>query len=595
MLSLRQMKIVRKGIRWVAASGAALLIFVQGCGTAHTSTPVSVGQSASKDMGATGTIEVCAVQYAMSTGGEGDETVEVLFRNDGDATARFVRVTLDDIELPPIKADVQAAMRHFRFDELAKRGRSPTRFTPVAGARWWQFWPSPHVAAGGHGAFQLNFAGHSRPCRLVFSTSEGRELHVQIPRYSTPRRALAYLAFSGDGRLALMRHSKGGLPVAVRVNGVPVGFRALAPLGKGMAGGIVAELSNPVREGEIMLVEVGFSDGHVRFALARAMLGVCTVAPDGWHDDKPLPESARNAYGFDPVMRIHRLACDPVCDDARAREHGASARDMVGLRKAWTGAHEDRLCGVDFCTAMYPSAWNIYSQMADAVFAKPYRLHWGRNPARFIDEEDAFVAETVQAVAPRPVIWVPERFGVRRRLEGAEFETLAWCALLRGARGIRVHHWKNKDGPFVGTAGMSDAIKRFNRDFNRLRPRLEKLIPAGGYDLRRERVAVAAGWVANEGLLAVVRNLRYDTGVSAAGGARIHPFSVTALADVRLPFRLPKSFVPETATDALTGETLGLVPSGGGWTLTMPELQSFRLVWISGEHVADDVNEKETR
>ena len=109
VLPLQQMKIAHKGIRWVATSGVALLIFVQGCGTSRTSTPVSAGQSASKDMTATGMIEVCAVQYAMSTGGEGDETVEVLFRNNGGTTARFVRVTLDGAELPPIKADVQAA------------------------------------------------------------------------------------------------------------------------------------------------------------------------------------------------------------------------------------------------------------------------------------------------------------------------------------------------------------------------------------------------------------------------------------------------------------------------------------------------------
>ena len=82
----------------------------------------------------------------------------------------------------------------------------------VAGARWWQFYPTEGIKAGGYGCFQFNFIKRSRPCRLKFTTTDGLDLYAQVPRYAMPKRRIEYLSFSGDGTLMSVRYSKGAKP-----------------------------------------------------------------------------------------------------------------------------------------------------------------------------------------------------------------------------------------------------------------------------------------------------------------------------------------------------------------------------------------------
>lgn len=526
---------------------------------------------------------VADVQWCASADAAGDGTVEVLLRNATGRAVEFVRAELDGTELPATAPAVAKALKAFAFEGLGSGARRRMDVSPpVAGARWWQFYPSPRVAAGGATVFQLNFAGASRPCALKLTTRDGAAVSVKVPRCAAPRRRIEFLAFSGDGRTLLLRHSKGAPPNRLSVNGRATDFRVLGAASESRPGAVVADLPDAVREGGPVLVELGFPDGARRFAFARAMLGVCTVAPSGWGDDfQPLPPAERAAYGFDADMRVWRLPYDVACDDTRARSPGASARAVVAARQERLAKFPDGLCGVDFCTALYPSVWNIYSQMADAVIAKPYKLHWGVNLSRFPDEEDAFLGQVVRDVAPRPVLWVPERYRKLRELDGAEYSVLAWCAMLRGVRGVRVHHWLNdpKD-PFADNPGLADAVKGFNADFGRLRPRLGRLLPAGESEDRAARVAVLEGWSGDDGVLMLVRNLRYDTGIDPQTKRRTRPFAVSPIRDYALSYRLPKWLTPDAATDALSGERLEGAASNGVFKVTVPELGSHRLIWI---------------
>lgn len=526
---------------------------------------------------------VADVQWCASTDAAGDETVEVLLRNGTGRAVEFVRAELDGTVLPAMAPAAAKALKAFAFEGLgAKARRRMDVSSPVAGARWWQFYPSPRVEAGGTAVFQLNFAGPSRPCALKLTTGDGLSAAVRVPRSAPPRRRIEFLAFSGDGRTLVLRHSAGAAPSGLAVNGRRVGFRALAPSAKGLPAAAVADLPTPVREGETACVELAFPDGARRFAVVRALLGVCTVAPAGWGDDfRALPPAERAAYGFDADMRVWRLPYDVVCDDTRARSPGASSRAVVAARAARQADFPDGLCGVDFCTALYPSAWNVYSQMADAVIVKPYRLHWGVNVSRFLDEEDAFLAKAVLDVAPRPVLWVPERFRTLRELDGAEFSALAWCAMLRGVRGVRVHHWLNdRRAPFAGNPALAEAVRRFNAGFNRLRPRLECLVPMRERTDRLARLSVLEGWCGDDGALLLVRNLRYDTGIDARTRRRVRPFAASPVRGQSLAWRPPAWLEPGVCADALTGEPLGRDVADGTCRVTVPELGAYRLIWI---------------
>ena len=526
---------------------------------------------------------VADVQWCAPAEASGDETVEILLRNKTGRKVEFVRAELDGTELPLASTAVATALRKFSFDGLGASARSRMAASaPVAGARWWQFYPSAHVESGGAAVFQMNFDGLSRPCALKLTASDGSEVFVRVPRCAPPRRRIEFLAFAGDGRSLVLRHSAGVAPDGLTVNGGLVGFRALAPSSRGLPAAVVADLPMPVREGVPVCIELTFPDGARRFAFVRAMLGVCTVAPAGWDDDfRPLPPAEREEYGFDDEMRVWRLPYDVVCDDARAKNPGACARAAVAALQARLGERPDGLCGVDFCTALHPSAWNIYSQMADAVIAKPYRLHWGVDVSRFVEEEDSFLAKVVRDVAPRPVVWVPDRFSSRRELDGREFSVLAWCAMLRGVRGVRVHHWLNdRRAPFAGNQALADAVRQFNSDFNRLRPRLERLVPMGGRTDSLSHLSILEGWCGDDGALLLVRNLRYDTGIDALTRRRVRPFSVSSTRGQAIAWRPPPWLKQGKCADALTGEPFECVVADGVLRVTIPELDAFRLAWI---------------
>lgn len=370
-------------------------------------------------------IAVVAVQSVPPVGTEDDLTVEVFLQNRSPRPVTFVGAKLDGESLPPLRGKTQEVLRVFDVEGLPRR-RLPLK--PVAGARWWQFYPSATLAAHGFAAFQVNFAGRSHSCRLELTTADGENLSVAIPAYCPSARRIVHLGVTGDGGRLTVAYSAGTSPTSVRLNGAAVSFRVLRPADAGRSGAVIAAPPRSICEGEPLFVELAFADGVRCFGLVRALCGIFTVAPDGWDESRSIPAAERNRYGFDADIRVGRLPLDAVCDDARAGVCGNSSRTVVAARCAHDRAKPSALCGVDICTAIQPSTWNIYASIADAVFLKPYKMHWGANAARFIDEEDTFLGEKVAAVAPRPAVWIPERFR-----EGANWRERS----SRSLRGVR--------------------------------------------------------------------------------------------------------------------------------------------------------------
>ncbi|MBR2488208.1 MAG: hypothetical protein IKB52_03720 [Kiritimatiellae bacterium] len=519
-------------------------------------------------------VEVVGVQYAASTGGEANETVEVLVANRSGVPVRFAGASLDGTDLPRLSGEARAALRAFRFDGAASpfvHGKAAVR--PVAGARWWQFYPSETVPAGSFAVFQLNFDGRSRPCRLVLRTEDGRELSADVPRYSEPVRKVAFLSFASGGRSVFAKLAGRGAPVEVRVNGRGAAFSSFPAPCVGGAEVVEAVPAEPVAGGAATLVEFVFADGRSRFALVRAMLGVRLEAPFGPDGDRPLPPGVAGRYGLDDGVLVRRFPYDAVCSDVRAGAPGSMSRDVVGWRARCLAEDPGSLCGVDLCTALYPSAWNIYSQSADAVIVKPYRLHWSASPERFVEDEDAFVRDKVEASAPRPVEWVPERFTRSGGIAGAEFEELAWCAIVRGARGVRIHHWFDGSAdPLASDPSLGDAVRRLCAGVRARRGVVESLVPVRSREVCRGRVSVVESWSPGRGVLLLVRRVELRS-------KRMHGMPAEPL---ELDVPVPDWLAPSGAEDFLSGEPVGMEASNGSVRLSLRGFGSFMLVWLAG-------------
>ena len=530
---------------------------------------------------------ILGVQYATSTGGAGFEVAEVFIVNPGPSPVAFTNAVLDGIELSGSRdASARLAAKRFRFD-IGGRGLPPPP-PPVADPRvvWSQFNPAPTIPPGGSGLFQIGFrdkTAQTGSFHLALNAADGTRLETAIPRFTPPHRRIMAVAWSADGAIANIQCTRGAPPKSISVNGVPVReFRALESAGKGRPVAVAARLPRPARTGDNILLELDFGAGGVRRTFLRALPGIVLDAPNGWKDMEPLPPAIRRQYGFDDRQSVMRLPFDVACDDTRAGKHGNSAPDVVAARlKAWQET-PDRLCGVDFCTAMYAAIWNLYAPIADAVFVKPYQLHWGPAPARFIENEDARIAAAVAAAAPRPVIWIPERFKRSRHLEGRELETLAWTALLRGAKGVRYHFWMNNlEAPFADCADIAEILPGLNRDIGGLRPILSALIPMGTGEDRNQMTLTCEGWSGDAGALLLVRNMRYTTDGESNDNGRNPRFRVAADDDVAVAFAPPPWLRMGKPVDPLTGEALPFTQNPDGKSsIILPHLDAFRLVWI---------------
>jgi len=527
--------------------------------------------------------EVLGVQYASVTGSDGYETAEVFLVNRGAMSVTFTNAVLDGTALLGEKDRAsRLAADRFRFDIGGRRVAAPK---PVENETvlWSQFYPDSTLAPGAAAVFQIGFRGKAAQSgghALSLAASDGSALEARIPRRFPPARRVTAVAWAEDGSAVTVQFSKGAPPSALRLNGRSVPFRALAPAVAGRPGAVAADLPEPVRNGDSVLLELDFPSGTVR-AFLRAMPAFAIDAPPHGADDRQLPAAQRETFGLDEKRAFTRLPFDVACDDTRAGRPGDHAEEVAAARLAAFRANPTCLHGVDFCTALYGSIWNIYAAMTDVVIVKPYQLHWGPDPARFIENEISHVDRAVAAAAPKPAVWVPERFKRRRHLEGREMEILAWCAALRGVKGVRHHFWLNHPKtPFADCADIEEALPRLNRDLAKLRPVLSPLVPASSGTDRRSMVSVLEGWSGDAGALLLVRNMRYATDEEANDGGRAPRFRVTPSENVAVSYALPPWLDPADPVDPLADEVLPAVRDGDRLEITLPTLDAFRLVWI---------------
>ena len=244
-------------------------------------------------------------------------------------------------------------------------------------------------------------------------------------------------------------------------------------------------------------------------------------------------------------------------------------------------ASPGRLAGIDFCTTTTEKTWNIYGHLTDAVFVKPYRLHWGSDPTRFIEAEEACVEQAVTSSAPRPALWIPERFKRERHIEAPELRMMAWNALLAGSRGIRYHFWKNdRLDPFRDCPGLEDEVVSLDADIRKLAPILSALVPVRAETDRRQGVKVREAWSGDAGVLLLVRDMLYSTDATSDDDGKSPRFQPGPTRPVTVAYALPPWLTPGDATDPLTDAPISMEKTDTSLTVTLPEFSLLQLVWI---------------
>ena len=534
-------------------------------------------------------VAVIGVQYAVSTGaGTGYNTVEIFLSNPGRREVRFTGGTLDGQDLPSLNSGALASLAS-QFSIHLDGAATPVALPlppPDKQVTWWQFYPSYVVAPGEAICCQINLSGSSSAARqLELRRENGPPIMLTIPRFSQPPERITAVTWSLDGKRIHVQYAANGSALeSLKINNraiKPSAILRAAHPGLPEVAVLPAPGGRAFGRGDPVLVELTFAGGARRRALVRAFTGIMLDAPRGWETDKTLPAAVREAYTLDADPAIAYLPFDVACGDTRAERPGAAAPVVAAARhKAWRG-RPDRLYGVEICTARYAAIWNIYAPLADALIVKPYQLHWGPDSARFIENEEALVATAVAAAAPRPAVWVPERFKRERHVEGAELRVLAWTAIARGIKGIRYHYWMNgPDAPFRECPDLGEAMKAVNADIKRIEPILGPLIPVEVRTDRSQRIKVYEGWSGDAGVLLLVRNMDYRTDARADDDGRSPRFHAQPASDIALSLDLPPWLAPAHPTEPLSGETYPHTRGEGSLAITIPTLDDIRLVWL---------------
>ena len=495
---------------------------------------------------------------------------EVYLVNTGVTSRAFTEVTLDGRRLTQ-PASALLGPQNIAIDGHAVRlpdaPSDPDLF-------WWQFYPSADLPPGGSAVLQLCFSDDVRaPRSLTVADDAGVVIPWTIPRRPRqPGPRIATVTYAHDlSRLFIQCASPGSPPEAFWING-----RLLKPV-RTLAGAdprapVLVELRPPcaLAPGLPLDVRVRFAGGIERRALVRVLKGIVLDAPGDIGGRRRAKELHLSA---DPDVLM--IPIDATCDDLREGGSGASAWAVVGERQRAWRRRPEKLAGFGFCTAVTPVTAAIYGRIADAVYAKPYQLGWGTDPARFLDRETDILAAQREAAAPLPFLYIPERFARRgRHLAPAELEVLQWSALAAGAKGLRWHFGMNKGG-LDATPGLIPVLQRAGEQIRRLEPLLAPLVPVADETQGDEKsgyVRVLTAWCGSRGVLYLVR----DRNLGAIPG------DMPVRKDVRVELDVPPWCRGASVLDLLGGERLA-VSRPGRLPLTLAGLSGFRLLWIDAD------------
>lgn len=558
-----------------------ILLLLSGCASPHASRPYRPrGPVPPRDA------SLPAVQGQYADPAQGAFPVyEVHLSNTGAAARVFAAVELDGRLLRRPVAALLAA-------PTVSIGGQPLKLPPAPAdpdLAWWQFLPSAVVPPDGAAVLRLCFRDDVRtPRALVLRDAEGGSEALAVPaRRPSNAPRLAAVAWSHDlSRVQVLCDSPGNPPAALWIGGRPARDpRVLSSPGTPRRVLLEAGSPVPLSEGLPVDLRVLFADGSERLSHRRALSGVFVYdAPArelsdariaAGDDDLPCP-----CDGGDSDDGSGAGAClipvDATCSDLRAGRPGDAAWRVVREREFLASKNPQAPAGFAFCAGTTPDTAAVYGRAADVLFAKPYRLGWGRDPARFLDEEADTLAAQRDACVPLPFFYVPERFARRggRRLSPDELETLEWSAVVQGAKGLRRHFAYNKGG-LSATPDLAVPLRTTAAGVRRLRPLLAPLVPvsdetrgdeAAGY------VRVLSAWSGSQGALYLVR-------VRDAGS---YPDGAPLFRDVPVELDVPPWCLGREVLDLRTGERLAdSLP--GRLRLVLPELRAFRLLWIDAD------------
>ncbi len=537
-------------------------------------------------------IVVAGIQYSVSTGNNpGYNTVEIYIENNGAHPVTFITGELEGFELPRLDAAAARKMAHLIKFPLSGDEHAPVDFgalPPDSPITWWQIYPDPIVAPGAAVVCRINLRGSSASHRkLVLRDAAGEAYPIRLPRFTQPQQRILAVTWSLDYRRMFVQYDSGRSSLKdIAMNRQTVGgYTVLQGARSGMAE--VAALTPPVglKRGDPVDLHLRFADGSERRAHIRAAAGIMLDAPWGWRRSQTLPPEQLAAYHLDADPAIGYLPYDVACGDTRAKSHGAAAMTVADARQdAWL-RQPDRLSGVEFCTAIYGSIWNIYAPMTDAVFIKPYQLHWGPDASRFIEHEEDRIATAQTAAAPRPAVWVPERYKRNRHIEGEELRVMAWMALARGVKGIRYHFWMNdRDAPFRESPGLGTAMQAVNAEIKQLESILGPLLLADTRLDRHQMIKVYESWSGDNGILLLVRNMNYRTDAQADNAGHEPRFRVTPSENVAVSLDLPPWMTPGNIVDPLGGETLSHEQNDRTLSINLPGLDAYSLIWVENDN-----------
>ena len=476
----------------LAVSGLALLHV--GCSSDRASS------SSTSSAGISNALSVC-VQYLSVS--EDFPVAEFFVRNDSPRKIVWADAFADSRLLrrpPPPPPNISVAG--------VKIASPATPEDPLA--VWWEWLPSATVPPGGISVFRICLRSRpAAPLAFEFRGTKGESVSAILPPTSAAPAAPPLLAvsWSPDRSRLFALLPTGTHPVAARIDSRPAQIKAHDARFSGAPVLLEVEVPPGARpaEGGGAFAEFEFADGSARHAYLTALssVGVYDAPPA---DFASSPDACCGDVVGDDGGRsgICLIPSDATCADLRDGHSGANVWKVIRDRELLRSRRPGKPPAFAFCAGTTPETAAVYGHIAEVLVAKPYRLGWGADPSRFVDEEADALAAYRAACAPAPFVYVPERFARHgRHLSPEELRLLEWTAILSGAKGLRRHFAYSGDRALL--ARLGPAADATAAEVRRLQNILAPLLPVSDAVQTRGGVRVLTAWSGAGGALYLVR------------------------------------------------------------------------------------------
>ena len=448
-------------------------------------------------------------------------------------------------------------------------------------AVWWEWLPSATTPPGGTSVFRICLRSRpAAPLAFEFRGTKGESVSTILPPTSAaqppqPRRVAAptsaapaappllAVSWSPDRSRLFALLPTGAHPVAARMDSRPARIKSHDARLSGTPVLLEVEVPSESRpsEGGGAFAEFEFADGAVRHAYLTALSSVGVYdappadfasSPDACCGDVVGDDGGRSGFCLIPS--------DATCADLRDGHSGANVWKVIRDRELLRSRKPDKPPAFAFCAGTTPETAAVYGHIAEVLVAKPYRLGWGADPSRFVDEEADALAAYRAACAPAPFVYVPERFARHgRHVSPEELRILEWTAILSGAKGLRRHFAYSGDRALL--ARLGPAADATAAEVRRLQNILAPLLPVSDAVQPRNGTRVLTAWSGAGGALYLVRAV-----------ADAAPRS-TLRAEIDIP-----AWCGGELRDLLSGEPVAAVRAGRNVLELEPRL-GFRLLY----------------